>query len=422
MRIAIVCNDTRGGVQPYVALARALKAAGHDVRALAPAGLDDIFGDAGIAASGLTGSAEELAGLVGGVAERGSLAAMRLAAVELPRRLKTWTREALAVCEGADVVTGGVGGMVVALSVAEKIGAPFIEAHLQPIGRPTTAYPGVMASAVPAWLGGLGRITSHYLSELAVWVPFQGAMAAAREEVLGLKGRPRAADGQPVLYAFSRHVAPLPPDPRRPRHVTGYWALSSSGAWAPPAALEAFLRAPGPVVSIGFGSMGSQRPEDVSALVLAAIRKAGVRAVLLSGWGGMTEMPEAPDAYFAQAVPHDWLFPRMDAVVHHGGAGTTGAGFLSGKPAIVVPFTMDQPFWAARVAALGAGPAPIPRARLTSDRLAQAIRRATTDAVMQRRAADLGELTRGEPGTLAAVEILETVHAVRYAAGAVRRG
>ncbi|MDX2233433.1 MAG: glycosyltransferase, partial [Hyphomonadaceae bacterium] len=151
MRIAIVCNDTRGGVQPYVALGLGLKRAGHDVRALAPGGLETMFTEAGVEATALTGSVDDLRTLVSGVAERGSLAAMRLSVRELPRRIETWTREALAVCEGADIVTGGVGGMVVGLSAAEKAGARFVETHLQPVGRPTGDYPGVLAPHVPPW-------------------------------------------------------------------------------------------------------------------------------------------------------------------------------------------------------------------------------------------------------------------------------
>jgi sterol 3beta-glucosyltransferase len=136
-----------------------------------------------------------------------------------------------------------------------------------------------------------------------------------------------------------------------------------------------------------------------------------VRAVLLAGWGGLghagvpraADVSGAGDVFCADAVPHDWLFPRVTAVVHHGGAGTTGAALGAGVPAIVVPFTMDQPFWALRVATLGAGPAPIPRAHLTRDRLAAALRRTVDDAAMQARSAALGALIRAEDGVAQAV-------------------
>jgi len=403
MRIAVVCNDTRGGIQPYVALALGLRSAGHQVRIVGPGDFAPMFAQAGLPATLLSGSIQEVLARSGGAAEKGSIASTRLAMRESKRIIDQWTKETLEGCAGADVLTGGVGGMVVGLSVAEKLGKPFIEAHLQPIGAPTDAYPGVLLPGVPRWLGGWGRRLSHRLTELALWMPFKPAMAAARARVLGLTGRPTAADGQPVLYGFSRHVVPVPELRDRPRHVTGYWVLPPDAAWSPPPGLEAFLSRPGPVVSIGFGSMVSSDPRATTALVLGAVRSAGVRAVLVTAWGGLEAAATDDDVFAASSLPYDWLFPRVAAVVHHGGAGTTGLGLRAGVPSVVVPFTMDQPFWGSRVAALGAGPAPIPRTRLTQERLAEALRQAVTDEAMRARAAELGALIRAEDGIAAAV-------------------
>jgi UDP:flavonoid glycosyltransferase YjiC (YdhE family) len=241
---------------------------------------------------------------------------------------------------------------------------------------------------------------------MALRMPFQGAMSSARTEVLGLSGRPTAADGQPVLYGFSRHVVPVPVGGARERHVTGYWWLPASGSWRPPEALEAFLAADGPVVSIGFGSMASEDPAALTELVLGAVRAAGVRALLLTGWGGLTSIAQTDEVFVADSIPHEWLFPRMTAVVHHGGAGTTGAAFRAGVPAVVVPFTVDQPFLASRVAALRTGPTPIRRKRLTQERLADALHRAVTDEAMRVRAAELGASVRAEDGVGEAVRQL----------------
>ena len=149
--------------------------------------------------------------------------------------------------------------------------------------------------------------------------------------------------------------------------------------------------------------MASAKPEDVTTLVLSAVRKAGVRAVLLSGWGGLAAMPDADDVFCAEALPHDWLFPRVTAVVHHGGAGTTGAALIAGVPSVVVPFAADQPFWGARVAELGAGPVPVARKRLTSKLLADALHTTVNDRHMRARAAELGCAIRAEDGVAAAV-------------------
>jgi len=406
MRVAVVSMDTRGGIVPYVALGLGLRRAGHDVRMVAPADFAPMLAEVGLPIAPLSGSVEEVLRGSTRATERGTMASMRFAAREMKPRIHAWTRETLEACEGVDVVTGGVGGMVVGLSVAEKLGKAFVETQVQPVGAPTGAYPGVLVAG-PRWLGSAGYRLGHQLSEMALWMPFRGAMASARKEVLGLTGRPSAADGQPVLYGFSRHVVPVPAPAQgnRERHVTGYWFLPAPPTWSPPPALEAFLAAGGPVVAVGFGSMVSDDPEALTALVLGAVRGAGVRAVLTTGWGGLTSLSRAADVFVADTLPYDWLFPRVAAVVHHGGAGTTGLALQAGVPAIVVPFTVDQPFWGSRVAALGVGPTPIPRKRLTQERLADALRSTVADEAMCARAAALGERIRAEDGVTAAVEI-----------------
>ena len=402
MRIVVVANDTRGGVQPYIALGAGLQEAGHNVRVVAPADFASMVTDRGLAFSGLSGNAQADARRVGSMSKRGPIASMRAVAGEMTTRMETWTRETLEAGEGADLLTGGVGGMVVGLSVADKLGVPFIPTHLQPVDAPTGDYPGVLFAGIPAWLGRPGRRLGHTLSHLALWTPFKRPMMSARSSVLKLSGSPAAAKGQPVLYGVSPRLVQVPNRPGTERHVTGYWFADSS-TWTPSPELEAFLAREGPVVSIGFGSMTGEDPARFTASVLSAVRAAGVRAVLLSGWGGLASMPEADDVFVADAVPHDWLFPRVAAAVHHGGAGTTGAALRAGIPAIVIPFGADQPFWGARVSALGAGPTPIPRRRLTSERLAAALSDTLADTVMRSRAADFGAEIRSEDGVAAAV-------------------
>jgi len=408
MRIAIVAMDSRGGVQPYVALALGLRAAGHAVRIIAPENFASMVAAAGVEHAPLSGDVEAEARRIGSAAHGSPLTGMRVAAREMERWTVIHTREAYAACDGQDLVIGGIGGMAVALSAAEKAGVPFIEAHLQPVGVPTDRYQGALFGSTPRVLGGLGRRLSHRATEAGVWMPFRSAMQKARREVLGLPGRPRAHLANPVLYGFSRHVVPLPEEGRRPRHVTGYWFLPEDPARVLPPEVEAFLAADDrPVVSIGFGSMAGQDDQAVTDLVLGAVRDAGVRAVLLSGWGGLAAGRVDADIHVAEALPHDQLFPRMAAVVHHGGAGTTGAGIRAGVPSLVVPFGVDQPFWASRVMALGVGPRPIPRARLTRASLADGLRIAAGDTAMAERAARLGALVRAEDGVGAAVGVIE---------------
>jgi UDP:flavonoid glycosyltransferase YjiC (YdhE family) len=400
MRIAVISLDTRGGIQPYIALSLGLKRAGHDVRMVAPADFKAMIGNQGLPVFTTTGNIEEtMRTLTSGVAEKGRLATMRYARDQTVLSICGWTREILAGCEGVELVTGGVGGLVGGGSVAEKLGVPFLQTHLQPIGAATSAFPGVLVPGLPRWLWRL----SHSLSELGIWGPFRGAMAKARKEVLGLPAREAPVrDDLPVLYGFSPHVIPHPPEWGPERQITGYWTLPAGPDWAPPPALASFLAAGPPPVCIGFGSMTSEDPAAMSTLVLEAVRRAGVRAVLLSGWGGLGEVARE-DVFVTSEAPHDWLYPGMAAVVHHGGAGTTGAALRAGVPAIVVPFTMDQPFWGSRVHALGVGPRPIPRKKLSVEALSEALRSTVADQAMKARAAALGEKLRAEDGVANAV-------------------
>jgi UDP:flavonoid glycosyltransferase YjiC (YdhE family) len=145
--------------------------------------------------------------------------------------------------------------------------------------------------------------------------------------------------------------------------------------------------------------MASRDAEATLNLVLKALELSGQRGVLLSGWAGIGKGRTLPEHVFsAESLPHSWLFPRMAAVVHHGGAGTTGAGLRSGVPSILIPLAADQPSWARQVSALGAGPAPLPFQTLTAERLADAIREAVTNPAMRQRAAELGRRIQAEDG------------------------
>jgi sterol 3beta-glucosyltransferase len=222
----------------------------------------------------------------------------------------------------------------------------------------------------------------------------------------------RRADGSvvPALYAYSEHVLPRPHDWPANAHVTGAWFLDEIDGWEPPAALHAFLDDGPPPVYVGFGSMGAAHAETRATTVLQAVALTGERAVLAVGWGGLKADVLPPNVFMLDAAPHDWLFPRMRAVVHHGGAGSTMAGLRAGKPTIICPFFGDQPFWGEVVLRAGVGPAPVPQKSLTPERLANAIRAALTPTV-EAQASALGDRIRAEDGTARAVALIEREHA-----------
>ena len=153
--------------------------------------------------------------------------------------------------------------------------------------------------------------------------------------------------------------------------------------------------------------MAGRQPEQTARLILEALALSGQRGLLLTGWGGLAATSVPENVFVLESAPHSWLFPRMMAVVHHGGAGTTAEGLRAGVPAVIVPFVFDQPFWGARVRALGVGPAPLPLKRLTADRLAHAITSAVTDPGMKQRARTCGATIRAEDGVGNAVRAVE---------------
>jgi UDP:flavonoid glycosyltransferase YjiC (YdhE family) len=210
----------------------------------------------------------------------------------------------------------------------------------------------------------------------------------------------------PILYGFSPSVIPAPSDWNGNIHITGYWFMEETGDWQPSSALLDFLNSGPPPVYIGFGSMGNRNPEQTADLVIQALALTHQRAILLSGWSGLKTTTLPASIFMVDSIPHAWLFPRVSAVVHHGGASTTAAGFHAGVPSVIIPFFGDQPFWGQRIADLGVGAKPIPRKKLTADRLAHAIREAVTNEEMRQRAATLGEQIRAENGIESAVQII----------------
>ena len=185
----------------------------------------------------------------------------------------------------------------------------------------------------------------------------------------------------------------------------------SATKWTPPPDLIEFIesahKAKKKVVYIGFGSIVVSDPRTMTRYVVEAIVQSGVYAILSKGWsdrlvknpGDTAEVSEPlpKQIYPISSIPHDWLFNRVSAVVHHGGAGTSAAGIKAGKPTVVVPFFGDQPFWGAMIAKAGAGPKPIPNKELTAENLAAAIQEALKPETLAR-AKELGNKIKEEKG------------------------
>jgi sterol 3beta-glucosyltransferase len=423
MRIAIIAVGTRGDIQPYLALGKGLQSAGHFVRLITHENFAGLVGAYGLDFWPVQGNVQammESPKMRQLLAEGNFFAITAYTAKGVKQAAIDWAKTGLVACEGMDLIVAGVGGLYVGLALyigfalAEKLQIPFVQAYIFPFTA-TRAFPGILLPQALTKLGGAFNRFSHHLLRQLMWQKFQQIDRLVRQTVLNLPAAPfwgsyNLANFQryPVIYGFSPAVI-APPDDWHHTNVTGYWLLDAAPDWTPPADLVDFLQAGSPPVYIGFGSMGSDDPTATADLILQALDRTGQRAILQSGWGGLstTTLPET--VFVVGSIPHDWLFSQMAAIIHHGGAGTTAASLTAGVPTIAIPFFADQPFWGQRVFELGVGPKPIPRKQLTVENLAQAIDRAVTDPFLRQRAADLGAKIQAENGIANAVKAIESL-------------
>jgi sterol 3beta-glucosyltransferase len=420
VKITVFAAGSRGDIQPCVALSKGLQRAGHRVHLAAPADFAGFAREHEVGFRALRGDVQQIMASntgrefmeTGGANPIKSIRSVRTMIAPVVIQM---AEDAYAACADADaLICLGVFGAF-GQSIAEALRIPTINIEPTPL-LPTRAFPA------PSWpiqrsLGGLHNTLSGRAMLGVVWQWYRPFVNDFRRR-LGLPtytanrfyGALRAT---PMLGAYSASIIPHPPDWPNSHHVTGYFFLdagvgSRPGAdWQPPSELKAFLEAGDPPVTIGFGSMAGRNPDALARLVVNALAESKQRGVLLTGWGGMQPELLSEDVFVAEAVPHSWLFPRVAAVVHHGGAGTTAEGLRAGKPTVIVPFVLDQPFWGARVRALGLGPAPIPQKKLTAEHLAHAITIAVTDPGIRQRANSCGVAIRSENGIDNAVAIIE---------------
>lgn len=414
MKITILTLGSRGDVQPYAALGVGLLQAGHQVRIATSPIFESWLRSYGLDFVPIHANPQELMSSETGqkMLESGNAVNLILWMKKtFGPAFETILIDAWAASQGTEALIGSI--MVPGCEgIAEALDIPFYLASVIPISA-TSAFPTVLMPEIP-WLGGLYNRSSYLLMRQVQWQASRSMVNQWRRSTLGLPGIAPWQDPwgriehqkYPILYGYSSAVIPRPRDWAETAHVTGYWFLDKPPDFSPPAELVDFLAADKPPIYIGFGSMTNRDPAQVAEIVLGALKKSGQRGILLTGWGGIAQT-DLPDSVFKlESIPHDWLFPQMAAVVHHGGAGTTAAGLRAGVPSIVVPFFADQPFWGKQLAHLGVGTKPIPRKELSMTTLAAAIQTTVDDKTMQKRAATLGETIYAEDGVKQAVQII----------------
>ncbi|KAL9935558.1 hypothetical protein V8E36_005906 [Tilletia maclaganii] len=448
MHFTMLTVGSRGDVQPYIALAKRLLSEGHRVRIATHGEFKEWVEGHGIEFYEVGGDPAELMRIC---IENGTFTLSFLK--EGMTKFRGWLEDLLvsswAACQGTDIVIESPSAMA-GIHIAEALQVPYFRAFTMPWTR-TRTYPH--AFAVPSGkAGGNYNYMTYVIFDQVFWRASAGQVNRWRRKTLGLRStnlNELAQHKVPFLYNFSPSLVPKPLDWYDWIHVTGFWFLDGSDntktrKWEPPADLVAFIQRARErkrkVVYIGWGSIVLSNAAETHQIVVDAVRKAGVCAIWSKGWSdrlsekklsrpergsGLSENGGESDdddvsqwMYEVNSVPHDWLFPQLDAACHHGGAGTLGASLRAGIPTIVKPHFADQFFWGQQVETLGVGRCV--RGELTRDKLAAALEAATRDERMVRRARELGERIQREDGVGEAVRVI--YRQLDYAASLIKPG
>ncbi|KAI8643219.1 hypothetical protein BD408DRAFT_415154 [Parasitella parasitica] len=429
---------SRGDVQPYVALCKELQKDGHTCRIATHPEYENWITEHGIEFRSIGGDPGELMKLC---IDNSFLSVSFIR--EGTKFFYSWFESLLEssykACQGTDVIIESPSAMV-GVHMAEKLGVPYFRSMPFPFTR-TTKFPHPFASQSTAG-GRIYNDMTYVMIDMALWTGTSKYVNRFRRNVLGLPSTnlDRLELWRvPYIYSFSPSVVHPPKDWPDYYHCTGYWFLDNPNMkWEPDKALVEFLSNPSdarPVVYIGFGSIIVPDAVETTRIIVESVLKADVRAIVCKGWSArittgskashrksrsvgdmeVIKQEEAeqeedsemlldqnPDTiYHIDSVPHDWLFPQIQGVVHHGGAGTTAAGLRAGLPTVIKPFFGDQRFWGQRIEELQVG---ICLNKLTKNHLIDALKTITQSTTLIAKANKIGETIRKENGPRNAVE------------------
>ncbi|KAI0250754.1 hypothetical protein BJV78DRAFT_1127517 [Lactifluus subvellereus] len=405
---------SRGDVQPYIALGRGLQKEGHRVTIVTHEEYKKWVTDFGLehrTAGGDPGALMKLS------VENKMFSPQFFK--ESLSNFRTWLDDLLAdsweQCKDADVLLESPSAMA-GVHIAEALHIPYFRTFTMPWTK-TKQFPHAFLG--PPVESPTFNAASYVLFDNVLWTATSSQINKWRKHTLGIGHTDMGHLAQskiPFIYNFSQAVVPKPLDWGDATAISGYWFLDNPElGWTPPQTLVDWMakaRADGkPIVYIGFGSITVPNPTLVTERIIRSVLKSGVRAIISKGWsarmskGGDEDVVFPEECYSLDKVPHDWLFPQIDAALHHGGAGTTGASLRAGIPTIIRPWFGDQFFWASRVQKLGAG---IRLHSLHSKEVSHALKKATTDRVMKEKAAGVGERIREEDGIRTAISTIYT--------------
>jgi UDP:flavonoid glycosyltransferase YjiC (YdhE family) len=407
MRVVIMTAGSRGDVAPYTGLGAGLARSGHEVTLVTHGRFEPLAAGSGVRFHPTPVDPHAVSHSDRGRSLHASSTGLGklLRAASMARSAAEEMTDALVqAARGADAVLAAGAVAPLGRAIAEGLTLPSLGLFLQP-QHPTREFGAPMLGGRS--LGAVGNRLGGVAVATAVDRVFTDAMRRLRTRhgmtLPGAVALRRAQERArwPVLHGFSELVVPRPRDWRPGLEIAGYWYDSR----ALPGELEEFLAAGPAPVFVGLGSATVPDPEHLSGEIVRALRAAGLRGVIQQGWAGLAA--DADDVITVGDVPHALLFPRMAAVVHHAGAGTTAAVLRAGVPTVPVPVQFDAGFWAARLVALGTAPRAVPLRRLTAEALAPALRRATSDPAYRHRAQALARRLAQEDGVAPVLAALD---------------
>jgi sterol 3beta-glucosyltransferase len=407
MRVTFVAIGTRGDVQPIVALARAMSQRDHEVTVVAGSNFGRWIESHGLGFVPTVDMDRLMSGDEGvGWARRSHdpLAQLRSMKSILDSSLPSMISPLIEAAEGADLLVSGTMSEPFVQAIATAFGTRHVHAGLQPtrISRDPAANLSPLVTSRISRLNAVGGRVGQVLLWRVARDSLQRLRTRLRLPGMSMREHLRVVSRTPAIFGYSPLVAARPADWSRHCVVTGYWFLEDQEQWSPPKDLEDFLASGAAPVYIGFGSMPDVDPGHTTSIISDAVRAVGMRAIVASPANG-----PAGDIFPVHDIPHSWLFPRVSAVVHHGGAGTTAAGLRAGRPTLAIPHMADQFFWARRCHEIGVGVRPVPRHELTTAGLVEGLKALLSDPSTSKAAAALGSRIALEDGLDAAVTFLE---------------
>lgn len=386
--ITIICAGSRGDFQPYVALAQRLKILGEEVRISGFSQFENFVRGYGIDYVPIEVDYEEL-GVDPKMLKQAGSADNPLKMILTFNKMKKYgaqiAKQTYDSLEGSELIVYHP-GCVIGYFAAQEMNIPSVLATPFPMNK-TEEYLSVVTygKARPT---NINKKISYKMIQGMLWLASSNTVKQHWKERFGRVPKnfkspyEKISKDHIAMVSCSNFVFPRPKDWDKNIYQSGYWFVEENKEYKPSKELEAFINNGEKPVYIGFGSVfDSDEKDKIVRIIIDALKKCGKRGII-SGMGKVDNLPD--NIISVDGIPHTWLFEKVSVVCHHGGAGTTAAGFRAGVPSVIIPFSNDQFAWAHRAFDLGVGAKPIYKKDLTADKLAEGINYALNKDIIER--------------------------------------